>query len=54
MPKVPPVAVKVTVLPVQTVVAEALMPVGAVEDELTVIVTEAQAVVLQVPSALTK
>lgn len=54
VPNEPPVAVRVTLLPVHTEVDEAVMPVGAVEAVLTLMVTCAQVVVLQVPSARTK
>jgi hypothetical protein len=49
VPKEPPAKVKLTLVPLQTVVSDAVIEVGAVELVLTVIVTEAQVVVLQVP-----
>jgi len=43
---VPPVAVKVALEPLQTVVAEAVIPVGALEGEAAVMVMAAAAVLL--------
>ena len=54
VPSEPPVTDSVVLLPEQMVVAVAEAEAGAVESALTVTVTEAQAVVLQVPSARTK
>ena len=52
-PNVPPDLVKVVEFPEHTGFEVADILVGAVEEVLTEIVTLAQAVVLQVPSALT-
>jgi len=55
VPKVPPLRFKVTVLPMQTDVAEEESVEPDISDKvLTLIVTFEQGVVLQVPSALTK
>ena len=54
VPSDPPVTDKVVPLPVQIVPGEAPADAGAVDAVFTVMVTEAQAVVLQVPSARTK
>jgi hypothetical protein len=54
VPREPPVTDKVVLLPEQIVVAVAAALAGAVDNVLTVMVTEAQAVLLQVPSARTK
>lgn len=54
VPSEPPVKDRVVPLPEQMVVGLALADAGAVESVFTVTVTEAQAVVLQVPSARTK
>lgn len=53
VPSDPPLTESVTLLPVQTDVAEDVMPAGSVEGESTVTVTLAQPVMLQSPSALT-
>ncbi len=53
VPKAPPTADKVVAVPAQTVVVPEI-DVGATEDELTVTVTEAHAVVLHVPEYLAK
>ena len=54
VPSVPPETVKVTLPPGHIVVAELEMFVGAEDKSLTEIVIFTQAVVLQLPSALTK
>ena len=53
VPRLPPLTVKVVLPPEHKVLAIALIDVGATEGAFTVIATLLQAVVLQVPSALT-
>jgi len=53
VPKIPPVAVKVVLPPLQMVVVPE-MDVGAVDNVFTVTVADAHEVVLQVPVYLTK
>lgn len=52
VPKDPPLTVRVTLVPLQIVVAEAVIPLAGNEVSSTLIVLLMQAVVLQVPSAL--
>ena len=52
-PNEPPVTAKVLGLPEQTEVGFAEAPVGAIDEAVTVTVTLAQVVVLQLPSART-
>ncbi len=52
-PSVPPLTVRLTVVPGQTTEDEAVILVPGLEVSLTLIVTFAQPVVLHVPSALT-
>ena len=54
VPNAPPTTESVVLLPEQIVVAVAEAEVGSVELVLTVMVTETQAVLLQVPSTRTK
>ena len=54
LPRLPPFTLRVTLEPLQTESAEAVMEVGAVEKVFTLMDLLAQAVVLQVPSARTK
>jgi hypothetical protein len=54
VPREPPTSVRSTEVPLQIVVCVAVIEVGATEPVFTVIVTCAHAVVLHVPSALTK
>ena len=54
LPRLPPLTLRLTLPPLQTESREAEMDVGAVEKVLTLMVLLTQAVVLQVPSALTK
>lgn len=54
LPRLPPLAVNVTLVPAHTESAVAVIPVGAVEKVLTFTALLTQAVVLQVPSARTK
>lgn len=54
VPKLPPLTVRVVLLPEHIVDDVAAILVAAIEVSLTVISFEIQAVVLQVPSALTK
>ncbi len=53
-PSVPPLTVRVTVLPPQVVSLLAVMPVGATDLLFTLMVLLAQAVVLHSPSARTQ
>jgi uncharacterized membrane protein len=54
LPRLPPFTLRVTLEPLQTESAEAVMEVGAVEKVLTLMDLLVQAVVSQVPSARTK
>ena len=54
LPRLPPFTLSVTLEPLQTESAEAVMDVGAAEKVLTLIVLLTHAVVLQLPSARTK
>ena len=54
LPRLPPFTLRVTLEPLQTESAEAVMDVGAVEKVLILMDLMAQAVLLQDPSARTK
>jgi hypothetical protein len=54
LPRLPPFTLRVTLEPLQTESAEAVMEVGAVDKVLTLMDLLVQAVVSQVPSARTK